>query len=281
MEIDEKVSKTAASANAAFYNSENTEKYLEVAPHIKHPSLRNMYNELIGEVYQAASQVGNPRILDIGAGEGSATLPFLQLGGEVTAIDISPNMLEVLRSKCDAYGPHLETICADVFDVLESLKVQNRHFDIAVADSFLHHLPDYIGMIRKLDPLLSENGQFFSFQDPLRFDSVGRFTKAFGNLTYYPWRVFQGDVLGGVRRHMRRRHGADPENLEDNTEYHYFRNGVDQDAIHDQFEELGFDCRVISYFSSQSAIGQRIGEAIGLKCTFAIIARRNERRASS
>lgn len=274
MVLDGEVIKAVASANAAFYDSENTRNYLKVAPHIKHPTLRNLYDELIGKVYDAASLFGDPRILDIGAGEGSATLPFLELGGWVTAIDSSPDMLDVLRCKCDAYGQHLETICEDVFDALESLRIQNRQYDIAVASSFLHHVPDYLGMIRALAPLLSEHGQFFSFQDPLRFDSVGRMTKAFANLTHYSWRVFQGDVIGGIRRHMRRKRGPDPENPDDETEYHYFRNGVDHDAIQEQFEEMGFDCQVVPYFSTQSGIGQRIGEALGLKCTFAILARR-------
>jgi 2-polyprenyl-3-methyl-5-hydroxy-6-metoxy-1,4-benzoquinol methylase len=272
--IDEEVSKAAASANAAFYDSENTRDYLKTAPHHKHPTLRNLYTELIGEAYGAALSFSKPRILDIGAGEGSATLPFLELGGDVTAVDISADMMAVLRLRCQEYGQHLDTICEDIFDTLESLRVQKRQYDIAVAVSFLHHVPDYMGMILALAPLLSEHGQFFSFQDPLRFDTVGRMTKAFGNFSHYSWRVFQGDVTGGIMRHMRRKRGPDPDNPDDNTEYHYFRNGVDQEAIQRQFEEMGFDCRVVPYFSTQSRIGQRVGEALGLKCNFAILAGR-------
>ena len=44
--------------------------------------------------------------------------------------------------------------------------------------------------------------------------------------------------------------------------------------IQEQFEEMGFDCQVVPYFSTQSGIGQRMGEALGMKCTFAILARR-------
>lgn len=77
---------------------------------------------------------------------------------------------------------------------------------------------------------------------------------------------------------MRRKRGPDPDNPEDNTEYHYFRNGVDQDAIQEQFEEMGFDCRVVPYFSTQSRVGQRLGEALGLSCNFAILARRRASR---
>lgn len=263
-------------ANQAFYDSENARNYLSLAPHMKHPALRNLYGELVVEVYDAAAEHGVPRILDIGAGEGSAVLPWLQLGGEVTAVDISPDMMEALRRRCVEYGPKLETTCADICDALESLRNQGRQYDIATANSFLHHFPDYLGLIREVVPLLSGHGQFFSFQDPLWFDSIEWTTKAFSRLAHYSWRVFQPNVADGFRRYMRRRRNPDPDNPEDNAEYHYFRNGVDQDAIRALFEAMGFSCRIVRYFSTQSGLWQRVGDALGLECAFAVIARRND-----
>ena len=148
-------------------------------------------------------------------------------------------------------------------------------YDIIVANSFLHHIPDYIGIIREAVAILSLHGQFFSFQDPLRYDSVGRFTMIFSNLSYFLWRIFKGDVIGGLMRRLRRSRGIYlADSVHDNAEYHVARNGVDQDAIYCFLKEQGFDCDIISYFSTLSRLFQPIGTALGVKNTFAIISRR-------
>lgn len=118
-------------------------------------------------------------------------------------------------------------------------------------------------------------GQFFSFQDPLRYDTVGKSTMMFSTLAYLSWRLLKGDVAGGLKRRLRRRRGIYLEDsMHDNAEYHVTRNGVDQDAIYELFKELGFDCSILRYFSTQSPFFQPKGAALGVKNTFAVIARR-------
>ncbi|WP_075056294.1 class I SAM-dependent methyltransferase [Thermogymnomonas acidicola] len=49
------------------------------------------------------------RVLDIGPpGTGTETIPVLEMGAEVTAVDISAGMLTVLRSKAESRGPGLK-----------------------------------------------------------------------------------------------------------------------------------------------------------------------------
>lgn len=271
--MDERINRVAALANISAYNPEATKKYIQGAPHIKHASLRTLYAELAVQVYDyAKNYTATPHVLDLGAGEGSVTLPFLELGARVTAVDISSSQLQALQSRCARYGERLEVRCEDVADTLKDLPA---HYDIIVANSFLHHIPDYVGMIKEAIPLLTPWGQFFSFQDPLRYDSVGTPTRIFSTLAYFSWRIFQGDVWAGAARRLRRRRGIYLEDsVYDNAEYHVTRNGVDQDAICRLFEERGFECRIIRYFSTQSPLFQPIGSALGLKTTFAVIARR-------
>ena len=143
----------------------------------------------------------------------------------------------------------------------------------------LHHLPDYLGVIREAVDRLSPAGQFLSFQDPLRYDTVGRFTRAFDELSYLTWRVFQGDLWGGLKRRLRRSRGVLDDSplaasVYDYAEYHVIRGGVDQDAIEAMLTTAGFECEVIRYFSTQSRVFQPIGEFLGVKNTFGILARR-------
>jgi SAM-dependent methyltransferase len=271
--MDERLNKVAALANIGTYDSEGTRKYTDGAPHIKHASLRSLYAKLLIQVYDdAAKRSDAPRILDLGAGEGSVTLPFLELGARVTAVDISNSQLDALRKKCERFSYRLELRCEDMSEIL---KLKWQQYDVIVVNSFLHHIPDYLGMIRESIVLLKPHGHFFSFQDPLRYDTIGEFTKNFSDLAYLSWRIFKGDIWAGLKRRIRRSRGFYlVDSIHDNTEYHVIRNGVDQDAIADLLEDAGFQCRIIRYFSTQSQIFQPIGAAMGLKNTFAIIARK-------
>ena len=271
--MDDRVNRVASLANTASYDSAATAKYIDGAPHIKHASLRSLYGELVVLVFdRAKAECEVPHVLDLGAGEGSVTLPFLELGARVTAVDISQKQLQALREKCGAFGDRLRVRCEDIHD---TLKHDSERYDIVVTNSFLHHVPDYLGMISEATKLLAPAGQFFSFQDPLRYDSFGRFATAFINLAYFSWRIFGGDLVGGMKRRLRRSRGEFLEEaIEDQTEYHALRGGLDQDAIGRLFDELGLTCELVTYFATQSRLFQPIGAALGIKNTFSIIARR-------
>lgn len=137
--------------------------------------------------------------------------------------------------------------------------------------SFLHHVPDYLAMLAQASTLLAPRGQIFSFQDPLRYDSVGTLPKVFCDLAYLCWRLSRGDVVSGMRRRSGRYLAA---SVYDNAEYHVTRNGVDQGAICRLLEGRGLECRVVPYFSTQSRAFQALGSLLGVKNTFALLARR-------
>jgi SAM-dependent methyltransferase len=50
------------------------------------------------------------RILDVGAGTGSLSLPLARLGYQVTALDLSPGMLEQLHLRASAEGLDIEVV---------------------------------------------------------------------------------------------------------------------------------------------------------------------------
>jgi 2-polyprenyl-3-methyl-5-hydroxy-6-metoxy-1,4-benzoquinol methylase len=268
--------KTATLANQATYDSQATKGYASGAPHIKHASLRSLYSTLVARVFNYARthSTSSPEVLDLGAGEGGVTRPFLELGARVVAVDISGSQLDELRIKCEKFADRLETKCQDINEFLAE---DHRTYDIIVTNSFLHHIPDYLALIKNCMDRVRPEGQFFSFQDPIRYDSLGMFTSLFCNVAYFTHRIFQGDIIGGLKRRQRRKRGIYlPDSSHDNTEYHCTRNGVDQDEIERLFIENGFDCDVIRYFSTQNSLFQFIGERLGLKSSFGIIAKRRK-----
>lgn len=275
--MNAEANKIASIANDAAYGLKDPKAYRP--PHIKHAELRNLYGQLVQRVFaEAAKHHKAPRVLDLGAGEGSVTFPFLELGARVVAVDISSRQLEELREKCDRYSGLLETRCEDVNETLAN--ASHETYDIIAANSFLHHIPDYLSLIRDAVGMLSPSGIFFSFQDPLRYDSVGTFTRAFTDMAYASWRLSlgsRGDFIGGIRRRLRRRKGIYlADCVQDNAEYHITRNGVDQDGIRKLLDQCGFDCDIVTYFSTQSRIFQPIGSKLGVKNMFAVIAKNRE-----
>jgi SAM-dependent methyltransferase len=266
--------KLAAVANAAAYEGFASEHYIDGAPHIKHAGLRDLYASQVLKVFEKASQhASEPLVLDLGAGEGSVTMPFLELGCRVIAVDIAQGQLRRLAERCASYESRLELLCQDLMITLED---ESKSYDVIVANSLLHHIPDYLALIRLALNRLQKQGQFFSFQDPMRYSTLPRSTRLMGTVSYLVWRLRKGDVRGGFQRWLRRRRGVYLADLAaDNAEYHVVRDGVDQDAIKKLCRNQGCEAEILEYFSTQNAFMLRLGRTSGLCNTFSLIAKRH------
>jgi SAM-dependent methyltransferase len=263
----------AGLANVAMFDEEGTADCVSASPHLTHPMICELYAQLVARTFNTAKKYASmPRVLDLGAGEGSATLPFLELGAHVTAVDISESQLAVLGQKCGRFATRLRVYGGDINEILEG---KGERYDIVVMNSFVHHIPDYLAIFQKSIAILRPNGLIFTFQDPLRYDTLGRSSLYFSMGGYFFWRLFQGNYLQGLRTRIRRLQGIYiPGSKEDDAEYHVTRNGVDQDAIAQLLSSESFTCEIIRYFSTQSSIFQRLGLFLGIENTFAIIAQR-------
>jgi SAM-dependent methyltransferase len=76
------------------------------------------------------------RVLDAGAGTGFLSLLLADQGYQVTAVDLSPGMLEVLRGKAAHFGLDVETVQAD------AATPPDGPFDAVVERHLLWTLPD-------------------------------------------------------------------------------------------------------------------------------------------
>ena len=69
------------------------------------------------------------RVLDVGAGTGNASLPAAAAGADVTASDLTPELLEAGRRRADAAGLTLEWAEADA----ENLPFADGSFDVVMS----------------------------------------------------------------------------------------------------------------------------------------------------
>lgn len=265
-----KADKAAIRANQSVHDAMADGEYASLAPHLCHSSIRALYRDVVGFAYVVASRASRPlRVLDLGAGDGSATISFLERGCHVLAVDISSRQLDQLRDRCRQFDGLLETRKADMSEVLK----EEGKFDVIVMNSVLHHIPDYMAVLELVARSLSDDGVFMSFQDPKWKSSISFRDALLSNVAYVCWRLGRGDVVAGIWRRMRRMVGiynADSEH--DNSEYHAVRDGVNQNAICDLFSNRGMRCELIEYCSFHSSVLQPLGETLSVHNTFAIVA---------
>src|SRR5439155_5229674 len=146
-------------------------------------------------------------------------------------------------------------------------------FSVVLFASVLHHIPDYVATIEAAASRVVPGGALVTFQDPLWYPTVPRAAAFLSRFAYFWWRIRQGNYVRGISSRWRWMRGVyDDRNPSDMVEYHVVRRGVSQDALREALSSRFRYVRVISYWSTQSAIWQRIGEALGAQNTFGIVA---------
>ena len=251
----------AQQANLDIYGVLDERTYIEGAPHVKHGELRDLFARLAWEA------LGNGKsILDVGAGTGLGTAPLLGRGLAITAVDSSARMLARYRSR----EPSAEVIVADVAEWLSSCQ---QRFDLVMHVSMLHHVPDYMSLLRDSTALVRRGGSLLTFQDPLRYSAQPALDRIAELASYFSWRLFQGRYRIGLATLRRRaRRVKLPDAQSDFGEYHVVRDGVDSHAITLQLSEQFSQVRKVCYWATQGRPQQWLGRNLGLHSYFAVVA---------
>ncbi len=114
---------------------------------------------LAAAVREAVSTVrgappGTVRALDVGAGTGNLTHHLLASGARVTAADLSAGCLAVVRERFAQSG-RLE---AALLDGEGLAPFGDGSFDLAACYSVLHHVPDYLALVREMGRVVRRGG---------------------------------------------------------------------------------------------------------------------------
>lgn len=261
----------ALAANVAAYGAYDDRTYINGAPHIKHASIgaiyRSMVDEAIRDVGAAPQEVS---VLELGAGNGLASGAWLERRVRITAVDSSEPMLREFQERGSQAGFRVETIVADALDFLQST---DRRFDIVTHVSMLHHVPDYLGLLKRSAGVVRAGGCLITFQDPLLYARQPRYHRVLDRASYFIWRAGQGNVRRGLKTRWRRLRGVySPSEVVDFEDYHVVRAGVDSEAImallNTSFERV----KIVPYWSTYAAPLQRLGERMRLTSSFGILA---------
>jgi len=120
-----------------------------------------------GELIPLLGALADKKILDVGAGTGRLSLSLANRGASVTALDVSPKMLELLKRKLqrrvsndgtrrDFVKSKIQTVVGDA----ESLPFEKNTFDIVTAAFLIVHLKDPRRFFDEVYRVLKDGGVF-------------------------------------------------------------------------------------------------------------------------
>lgn len=92
-------------------------------------------------------------IMDFGSGTGLLLSEIAPVVGEITAVDISSAMSEVLQSKKDELKCPVHIVQMDL--TKDNL---DKKFDAIISSMTIHHIEDVISLLQKFRSLLKEDG---------------------------------------------------------------------------------------------------------------------------
>jgi ubiquinone/menaquinone biosynthesis C-methylase UbiE len=105
--------------------------------------LSDMLGEAVRSVQTGAAPV---KALDFGCGSGNLTRHLIALGVCTVSADVSDDFLEGIRRKFSATRLS-ETLKLNGSDLSN---VPDAHFDLVATYSVLHHVPDYVSIVREM-----------------------------------------------------------------------------------------------------------------------------------
>jgi len=160
LSVDENLKENIRKANISLHKYEAN--YYELI----HPEIYNEPEQkrLISELKKAndliSSSPDNLRMaLDLGAGTGNITGKLLRMGYDVTAVDLSLEMCNILEKKYADYVKEKKLIVKNC--AVEDLVFSENTFDLITCYSVLHHLPDYVKAVRGLSVFLKKGGVMY------------------------------------------------------------------------------------------------------------------------
>ena len=128
------------------------------------PSYRRRHPEIYNETEQARlseslrlglqlTEPSRPLVLDFGTGAGNLADHFAVAGAEVSIADVSPLSVAAVGDRLNI--PSSQRF---VLDGQTLAGLPPAHFDLVAAYSVLHHIPDYLTVVRDLTGLLRPGG---------------------------------------------------------------------------------------------------------------------------
>lgn len=103
------------------------------------------------------------KVLELGAGWGNLTLALAQMGHDVTAVDVSPNFVALLKERSSQLGAGVNVLQADYAGAVALAE----RFDAVVFFESFHHSTDHLGLLSDLHRVVAPGGCLYLAGEPV------------------------------------------------------------------------------------------------------------------
>jgi 2-polyprenyl-3-methyl-5-hydroxy-6-metoxy-1,4-benzoquinol methylase len=118
-------------------------------------------------ILEKMGDIRGKRILDVGCGLGESSVYFALQGAKVTALDLSPKMVDLAKRLAQFHGTSIEGVVSSA----EALDVPSCSFDFVYLGNVVHHVMDRDTLWARVKDVLKPGGVFFSW-DPIEYNPV-------------------------------------------------------------------------------------------------------------
>ena len=118
---------------------------------LNYDKMRPSYPQtLFEDIIRCSNIDSHSKVLEIGIGTGQATLPFLNTGCALTAVELGENMAGFVKDKFSAFK-HFNVIHGD----FEAVHLDNDSYDLVFSATAFHWIPEAAGYTKAFDILKS------------------------------------------------------------------------------------------------------------------------------
>jgi 2-polyprenyl-3-methyl-5-hydroxy-6-metoxy-1,4-benzoquinol methylase len=117
----------------------------------------------VGHVIRTLDLPPKSRVLEFGPGCGNTTLALARMGHHVTAVDIGPNVVDLIHAQATRMNTHVDAIVGD-FSIVDKL---DETYDAVLFFECFHHCADHLALLAGLDRLVAPGGRVVFAGEPI------------------------------------------------------------------------------------------------------------------
>jgi len=235
-----------AEANRRYY-AQTAEQYERTETHLNDSTAQRSVEADLQAILRLSDRAPTSlQALDACGGSGNIALRLLRRGVPVTVADISPDLLGILRAKCEAAGLAPAIVCTEIGSFLAA---RPGAYDLITFSSALHHLENIVDVLGLAHTSLRPGGLVYTVLDPTARAEIGRAARVLLWLDYVAFKTLRqtSDLLPSIGRRLHRTFGhptsagtLDGPYLGTLAEYHVAK-GIDDKALIGQLQSLGYE----------------------------------------
>jgi len=149
------------------YSIENIDDFSKIGfpYYTKSASVVGDYLMAYGFIIRTMNLPAGAKILDIGSGPGALTRHLMQMGYELTCVDVNNQFIELIIRIADGLGVEVKTLCCDMSDI-----EVNEKFDAIIFMESFHHTLEHEKVLSVITQCLGKDGKIFFAAEPIVSD---------------------------------------------------------------------------------------------------------------